>query len=377
MTNRCHFGDVFDVLPRLAGLGARCCVTSPPYWGLRDYGTATWHGGDPNCGHEINRWCGKKDGQARQSRNVAASDRLDRVFCARCGARRVDQQIGLEQTPEEYVEHIVRVFRLVWDCLTNDGTLWLNLGDCYAGTRHSDDALEEYGLKHGMGGAHKVCESRRRDNAQIPRSDRKLPGLKPKDLVGIPWMVAFALRTDGWYLRRPIIWHKPNPMPESVKDRPTASHEYLFLMSKRERYYYDAEAIKEPDTGQDHARLILDGQASLEPSGGLLPAHGGLRTPGGRNGFGRNRRDVWTVATTPYPRAHFATYPPALIKPCILAGSAPGDIVIDPFLGSGTTAAVAQSLGRRWVGCELNEDYKQLQDERISQIGLELGGEGA
>lgn len=377
MMNRCHFGDVFDVLPRLAGLGARCCVTSPPYWGLRDYGTAKWGGGDTNCGHEIKRWSGQKDSAARQSRNVSAADRLDRPVCARCGARRVDQQLGLEQTPEEYVERLVSVFRLVWDCLSNDGTLWLNMGDSYAGTRHCDDALEDYGKKHGMGGAHKVCVSRRRDNVQIPRSDRLVPGLKSKDLVGVPWMVAFALRANGWFLRRDIIWHKPNPMPESVKDRPTIAHEYLFLLAKRERYYYDADAIKEPDTGQDHRRRMLVGQPSLDPSGGVMTPHSGIRTTDGRNGLGRNKRDVWTIASRPYTRAHFATYPPDLIKPCILAGSAPGDIVIDPFLGSGTTAAVAQSLGRRWVGCELNPAYKPLQDERISQLGLELETEGA
>lgn len=321
MVNRCHFGHVFDVLPRLAGLGARCCVTSPPYWGLRDYGA--------------------------------------------------EGQLGLEPTPEEYVANMVRVFRLVWDVLADDGTLWLNLGDCYAGNRNDRDALEKYGQEHGMGGGHRITESRRRDNAQCPRSDVRIHGLKPKDLVGIPWMVAFALRADGWYLRRDIIWHKPNPMPESVRDRPTIAHEYLFLLSKRERYYYDAEAIAEPAANASVSRLSqpgLSGQAGSD------------RVPGKTNGPMKavgsteraNKRDVWTVASQPYSRAHFATYPPDLIKPCILAGSAPGDIVLDPFLGSGTTAQVAQSLGRQWVGCELNTSYKMLQDERASQIGMAI-----
>lgn len=340
MINRCHFGHVFDVLPRLAGLGARCCVTSPPYWGLRDYG--------------------------------------------------VEGQLGHEPTPEEFVANMVRVFRMVWDALADDGTLWLNLGDSYAGARHSDDALEKYGQKHGMGGAHKVVASRRRDNAPCPRSDRKLPGLKPKDLVGIPWMVAFALRTDGWYLRRDIIWHKPNPMPESAKDRPTIAHEYVFLLAKRERYYYDAEAIKEMSSENTHARVPAgwdtstgdgghgrfhkDGRRKLAELGSGVKANTSMDSALAIMPAMRNKRDVWTVATQPYARAHFATYPPNLIKPCILAGSAPGDIVLDPFLGSGTTAMVAQQLGRQWVGCELNEDNEPLQAERISQMGMPLGG---
>ena len=282
-----------------AGVRAQMCVTSPPYFGLRDYG----HPG----------------------------------------------QIGLEQTPEQYIAAMVEVFRCVRDVLADDGTLWLNIGDSYASNPASGGAQSS----RMTGGEHKRTPPERK----YQRPD----GLKPKDLIGIPWMLAFALRADGWYLRQDIIWHKPNPMPESVRDRCTKAHEYVFLLSKSERYFFDAEAIKEPAvTAGDtrHLRRDKTADARLSPSG--------REGNGKRQAATRNRRSVWTVTTRPYKGAHFATFPPALIEPCILAGSRVNDIVLDPFMGSGTTAAVALQHGRQYLGCELNPAYRPLQDARIA-----------
>lgn len=248
---------------------------------------------------------------------------------------------------------MVEVFRCVRDVLADDGTLWLNIGDSYAANRSYQVPSTKGGTKHSysqaVGGKGSV----------IP------DGLKAKDLIGIPWMLAFALRADGWYLRQDIIWHKPNPMPESVRDRCTKAHEYVFLLSKSERYYFDGEAIMEPVAASTVERLS-------QPT--LQQQEGSCRVPGKTNGNmkavgrtdKRNRRSVWTVATQPYKGAHFATFPPALIEPCILAGSRPGDIVLDPFMGSGTTAAVALQHGRQYLGCELNPAYQPLQDARIA-----------
>ena len=284
------------------GVRAQTCVTSPPYFGLRDYG--------------------------------------------------VDGQLGLEQTPEQYVAAMVEVFRCVRDVLADDGTLWLNIGDSYAGQRGSQP-----GRVSGSGATVKGQGI----GAGVPN------GIKPKDLIGIPWMLAFALRADGWYLRQDIIWNKPNPMPESVRDRCTKAHEYVFLLSKSERYMFDAQAIAEPVAASTVERLA-------QPT--LAQQVGSNRVPGKTNGNmkavgnteTRNRRSVWTVATRPYKGAHFATFPPALVEPCILAGSRPGDIVLDPFMGSGTTAQVALQHGRRYLGCELNPDYAPLSRERIRNL---------
>jgi DNA modification methylase len=302
--NKIEFGDCRDTMRRWAseGVKAQMCVTSPPYFGLRDYGH--------------------------------------------------DGQIGLEQTPEEYIAAMVEVFRCVRDVLADDGTLWLNIGDSYA----SNPASGGQQTSKMTGGEHKRTPSERK--YQRPE------GLKPKDLIGIPWMLAFALRADGWYLRQDIIWHKPNPMPESVRDRCTKAHEYLFLLSKSERYFFDSEAMQEPANRP-------------EGPGNKTHRHSneGIYVGGAQKNIAkigpretRNRRSVWTVATRPYKGAHFATFPPALIEPCILAGSRPGDIVLDPFMGSGTTAQVALQHGRAYLGCELNPDYKELQDQRISQV---------
>lgn len=303
--NVIKFGDCRETMRKWAaeGVKAQMCVTSPPYFGLRDYG------------HE--------------------------------------GQIGLEQTPEEYIQAMVEVFRCVWDVLADDGTLWLNIGDSYNA------------YKANTGGT-KFAGFRNQPEHRPKGYGLEVKSLKNKDLIGIPWMLAFALRANGWYLRQDIIWHKPNPMPESVRDRCTKAHEYIFLLSKSDRYFFDNEAIKEPSVTPSDVQIAKRNKNS----------HKGQRDAGMRHTTGgfdkidkvyetRNRRSVWTVTTKPYKGAHFATFPPDLIEPCILAGSRPDDIVLDPFMGSGTTAAVAISHGRQYLGCELNPAYKELQEERI------------
>lgn len=290
------------------GVKSKTCVTSPPYFGLRDYG----HPG----------------------------------------------QIGLEQTPEEYIAVMVEVFRCVRDVLADDGTLWLNIGDSYAstapGTRNAPQTKGSKTSPEQWGNF---------------RPDLRDQGIKPKDLIGIPWMLAFALRADGWYLRQDIIWHKPNPMPESVRDRCTKAHEYIFLLSKSERYYFDSDAIKEPSVTNDARRpYTSEGAKQLD---GRTAWKSGEKRDGG-DFSKRNRRDVWSVPVRAYKGAHFATFPPALVEPCILAGSRPGDIVLDPFMGSGTTAAVALQHGRQYLGCELNPEYGPLQQDRIEKYSLPI-----
>lgn len=311
-------------------------------------------------------------------------------------------EIGLEQTPEQYVTAMVEVFRCVRDVLADDGTLWLNIGDTYARTGGTDRKVSA---------SAKVGSTRNTMEQMIDRTSKASAlGLKHKDLIGIPWMLAFALRADGWFLRQDIIWAKPNPMPESVTDRCTKSHEYIFLLSKSERYFYDHEAVKEKAVadhgpgnkthkgateyergeGEFHrTKTGLVGYAERQRAGkggkNAVRGQGHQRDsdtgPANREGRDmqdigasetRNKRSVWTVATVPYKGAHFATFPPALIEPCILAGSRPGDVVLDPFFGSGTTGMVAQNLGRRWLGCELNPAYGPLQDERLAQQGFEF-----
>ena len=282
------------------GVKVQTCITSPPYFGLRDYG------------HE--------------------------------------GQIGLESEVGDYVRNLVDVFALVRDLLCEDGTLWLNLGDSYSGSGK--------GPSKSLNGEHHHLEHKH--SKIVP------DGLKPKDLIGIPWRVAFALQADGWYLRQDIIWHKPNPMPESVRDRCTKNHEYIFLLSKSPKYYFDNESIKEPVKEDWGTRDRTNGKYHNEGSG--LQPHSGLE----KSYEMANKRSVWTVTTKPFHGAHFAVFPPDLIEPCVLAGSKPLDIVLDPFMGSGTTAAVAQRLNRKYLGCELNTDYEPLQKDRLKQPSLEL-----
>jgi len=306
-------GDALSVLKTMPDQSINTCVTSPPYWGLRDYG--------------------------------------------------VDGQLGLEPTPEEYVANLVEVFREVKRVLRNDGTLWLNLGDSYAGncSQASNNGRAGFG------------------NPRERLVNRKGKGLKPKDLVGIPWMVAFALRADGWYLRSDIIWHKPNAMPESVKDRPTKAHEYIFLLSKSQHYYYDHEAIKEPAAYDGRKDTLLKGSPKYKK--GVVPgqvahsmaAKGHERWKKNERGeYVRNKRSVWTVPTRPFPEAHFAVYPPDLIKPCILAGCPVGGTVLDPFAGSGTTLLVAMQHHRKSIGIELNPEYIEIAKRRLNSVQLKL-----
>jgi len=302
VTDTILFGDCRETLKEFDGK-ARMCVTSPPYYGLRDYG-----------GEE--------------------------------------KQIGQEQTPEEYVQCLVEVFRSVRDVLTDDGTLWLNIGDSY------------YNYRPGKGQAYPK-QTVSKTNQDLPQQSskrgKKLEGIKEKDLIGIPWMLAFALRSDGWYLRQDIIWHKPNPMPESVRDRCTKSHEYIFLFSKSKKYFYDNEAIKEPVKQDWGTRDRTKGKYHNAGTG--LSPHSGLS----KSYTTKNKRSVWSVTNKPYKGAHFAVYPPDLIEPCIKAGSEEGDIVLDPFMGSGTTALVAKSLQRHYIGCELHEEYGKLIQKRLSE----------
>lgn len=331
------------------GIKAQTCVTSPPYYGLRDYGTAKWESGNDSCDHIESE---NKHGGQRADRNQEGYKKQYKDLCKKCGAIRVDSQLGLEETPDEYIKAMVEVFRCVWDVLEDDGTLWLNIGDSYS-------------RQGGQANAQTMANWKDVHRTAIKASSGA-DGCKPKDLIGIPWMLAFALRADGWYLRQDIIWHKPNPMPESVQDRCTKNHEYIFLLSKKPHYYYDYDAIKEPVKEDWGTRNRTDGKYHNEGTG--LQPHSGLE----KSYEWANKRSVWTVTTKPFNGAHFATFPPDLIEPCILAGAPIGGIVLDPFMGSGTTAQVAQNLGRQYLGCELNTGYKTLQNKRLSQLSLEL-----
>ena len=350
-----HVGDVRQGLQTLDAGSVQTCITSPPYWGLRDYGTASWDGGDPECEHTIS--AKDADGKAVFSERVTRGKRSE---CLQCGATRVDAQLGLESTPEEYVENMVAVFREVRRVLADDGTLWLNLGDSYWGGKGAN------GTSKALGNAAERGYAQPRGTLVTPMrpSDGKHEVIKPKDLVGIPWRVAFALQADGWYLRQDIIWAKPNPMPESVRDRCTKSHEYVFLLTKSQRYYYDHEAIKEPITAPQ-SRITRAGASDEQKVAYRGNAPTNLVRCGTPNDT-RNKRDVWTINTKPFKGAHFAVMPEALVEPCILAGSKAGDTVLDPFTGSGTVGVVAKRHGRNFVGTELNPEYAAIAEQRIA-----------
>jgi DNA modification methylase len=292
-----------------------------------------------------------------------------RERCERCGATRIDSQIGLEETPDAYVAEMVALFREVWRVLADDGTLWLNLGDSYVGGKgQSGQGSPDFQAERAKNGEsinqayHQIAGSKQ-TRPTDDRAKMREAGLKPKDLIGIPWRVAFALQADGWYLRQDIIWAKPNPMPESVRDRCTKSHEYVFLLSKSPRYYYDHEAVKEE-------ALTAPTIRNKNAEGYQADYVGGDRFSPGARVFGadgkRNKRDVWTINTKPFKGAHFAVMPEALVEPCVLAGSAEGDTVLDPFTGSGTVAVVANRFGRNFVGTELNPEYAEIAKERIT-----------
>jgi len=354
--NKIEFGDCREIMRKWAsqGVKAQTCVTSPPYYGLRDYGTAKWEGGNVDCDHVESE---NKHGGQRADRNQDGYKKQFKEFCKKCGAIREDKQIGLEETPEEYIKAMVEVFRCVWDVLEDDGTLWINIGDSYAGnnSRASNNGRAGFG------------------NAREKVVNRTGEGLKTKDLIGIPWMLAFALRADGWYLRQDIIWSKPNPMPESVQDRCTKSHEYIFLMSKSSKYYYDNESIKEKAIHAGEERSFNSPKKAMRNVDGNVST--GNEHPDAlpvEISELKNKRSVWTVNPKPYSGSHFAVFPTELIEPCILAGAPLGGIVLDPFMGSGTTAQVAQDLGRQYLGCELNPEYGKLQKKRTAQTSLDF-----
>ena len=357
-----HQGNVFDVLPTLPDASVDCCVTSPPYWGLRDYGTASWEGGDAACAHRVGGQV--QDAKAPGAITTGVRPGVDASMCRECGARRVDAQLGLEPTPAEYVENMVRVFREVRRVLKDDGTLWLNLGDSYAGSWGAQSRQGDTGQMSGRSviSAQQIAAAAKRD--RCTGSLTNTPGLKAKDLCGIPWRVAFALQADGWYLRSDLIWHKPNPMPESVTDRPTKAHEYLFLMSKSERYYYDKDAIADPAT---NAGKVLDypGDQKANDTDDVMQA----TRPKGREitvAALRNKRTVWSICSEPYAGAHFAVMPTALVKPCVLAGCRKGGAVLDPFAGSGTVLQVADEHGCSSIGVELNPKYVEMIVARMN-----------
>lgn len=414
-------GDCIDKLKELPDESVNCVVTSPPYYGLRDYGTGEWVGGDPNCPHRRTSKYSDKTitGHAQEELKGNVGDAIYKTVCPLCGAVRIDKQIGLEETPEDYINRLVAVFRECKRVLKDDGTLWLNIGDSYCGTGDKGDYKDP-----------KYANGR---NGQTIARNRKVIGCKQKDLIGIPWMLAFALRNDGWYLRQDIIWHKPNPMPESVKDRCVKSHEYIFLLSKKSKYYFDYEAIQEEAKSESLKRykyVFNQGkqQESFRPDGvtntmGLKtphfksrnkeddfvvpikfggkkygdnddphfatksgkewhPQHKNIQYKGQQNHsmherraegepdeeyMVRNKRDVWSVATQAVKEAHFATFPEKLIEPCILAGCPMGGVVLDPFCGSGTTGIVSVRNERNFIGIELNPEYADMSVRRIDK----------
>lgn len=325
--NKIIQGDCIESLKTLPDKSVHCCVTSPPYLGLRDYGH--------------------------------------------------DGQIGLEDSPEAYVAKMVEVFREVRRVLRDDGTLWLNLGDSYAGSGPSGASYQSKTTQERAGkvqdGAFRI--SKTLESRGLSYADKKpIPpkGLKHKDLIGIPWRVAFALQADGWYLRQDIIWHKPNPMPESVKDRCTKAHEYIFLLSKSQKYFFDSEAMREPAIyGEQHAKKATSWGTNRKHPNKANVAEYAFKGDNSTcykdesGAYMKNKRSVWTVTTKPYKGAHFATFPPDLIRPCVLAGCPENGTVLDPFGGSGTTAQVAIEEKRNYLLCELNPTYVKLAYERI------------
>ena len=332
-------GNSIEVLKTLPSGIADMCITSPPYYGLRDYGTGQWIGGNPNCPHRrISKQSDKTaTGHAQSELAGNVGDAIYKKKCPLCGAVREDKQIGLEETPEDYVDRLVFLFREVRRVLKDDGTLWINIGDTYNGSGRGRDSN---GLVHFSALSAKQSTNKGSGDGIILK--KVIDGCKPKDLIGIPWMLAFALRDDGWYLRQDIIWHKPNPMPEPIKDRCTKSHEYVFLLSKKPHYYFDSEAIQEDTSSGENIK--------------------------------RNKRDVWSIAPANVKEAHFATFPEKLVEPCIKAGSRMNGIVLDPFFGSGTTGIVAQRLNRKYIGIELNPKYIEIAKQRTDNIQMTMYG---
>jgi DNA modification methylase len=452
---RIWLGDAIEALRQMPAGSAQTCITSPPFWGLRDYGTGRWDGGRDDCDHvaPAKGGDGSTTGLTRQGASTFGDERRGGTYrdvCGKCGARRVDQQIGLEGTPDEWCARLVDVFRGVRRVLRDDGTLWLEVGDSYNGSGgFAPDAPSNQARERGEGWGTLNPSSRPAREVKLGNRPKRIAGLKPKDLVGAPWLLAFALRNDGWYLRSDIVWARPNPMPESVTDRPTKSHSYVFLLTKRPRYFFDSDAIRED--APERVVKMPDGWDTGEGGHGTIHRNGREKgRPANAVVSGRNARSVWNIATEPTPFAHFATFPQELVRRCILAGTsergacpacgapwarqvergetnwqerkangatrgnlaAEGNVgaghaggvhgvgmshdlnaaprtltgwaptctcdagdpvpctVLDPFMGSGTTALVARSLGRHAIGCELNADYLAIARKRLEQLSL-------
>lgn len=392
-------GNCVDVLKTLEDNSIDCCITSPPYYGLRDYGTGEWVGGDPNCNHARDNKVSEKTSTGHKGMSETGNfvgDAIYKTVCKKCGAVRVDEQIGLEETPEEYIEKLVDVFREVKRVLKDSGTLWVNIGDSYnsaqTGSIHSKKQQTNVGSFSNL------------------YTKKLVSACKQKDLIGIPWMLAFALRNDGWYLRQDIIWQKPNPMPESVTDRFTKSHEYIFLLSKSPQYYFDQENAMEVATGYDgrqdtmlkgspkyagvdygqseqsfaskgHERWTFKKVEITEDSkyadGNVyrdlahvqqIKQKGQTYNMSFKDGIPmRHKRDVWNIGVGNYKGAHFATYPMELVENCLLCGCPVGGTVLDPFSGSGTTGICAVANDRKYIGIELNKEYVELSNERFDE----------
>ena len=388
MTCKIITGDAFEQLKKLPDCSVDCCVTSPPYYGLRDYGTAQWTGGDGTCDHidpkanflrrseNINERCGT--GISHKHKNCCQQYK---TVCEKCGAVRMDNQIGLEETLEEYIDKLVKVFHEVKRVLKDDGTLWLNIGDSYAGSGKGAAAYPGNAAKYKQGTNRGMLGAKATTEIKIPQ------GMKRKDLMGVPWLLAFALRADGWYLRQDIIWYKPNCMPESVTDRCTKSHEYIFLFSKYPKYYFDYKTIMEPAVGFDKSSP-RGSKGTMTPNSGRRKGNSKSFRGGGtytnnqlfnnstsaeRETHGnapnetglRRKRSVWNIPTRGYTEAHYATFPESLVEPCVLAGCRPGGVVLDPFLGSGTTAVVTAKHGRGFIGIELNPNNVNMARKRV------------
>ena len=355
-------GDAVEVLKSLPEESVDCCVTSPPYYALRDYGTGHWEGGNPDCPHY--RTTKRSDltatgHKAMMDNGSPVGDAIYKSVCPLCGAVRVDKQIGLEESPEEYIEKLVGVFHEVKRVLKRDGTLWVNIGDSYwgSGSRGFDFTntfTEASMIQQGSKGTI--------DLSNLPPLKGDNGKYKNKDLIGIPWMLAFALRDDGWWLRQDVIWAKPNPMPESVTDRCTKSHEYIFLLSKSNKYYFDYKAIQE--------EAIYAGDNRGERTDSRRGTY--MNSMSGNTGDYRNKRDVWCVNVGSGYKdegsSHYATYNEKLIEPCVLASSRVGGIVLDPFNGTGTTGATSLHLGRKYLGIDLSEKFIDMSSRRLQAI---------
>lgn len=372
--NKIYLGDNMETLKSFPDECVDCCITSPPYYGLRDYGTGTWVGGDPNCPHARLNKVGDScnTGHAQDGLQGNVGDAIYKTVCPLCGAVREDKQVGLEETPEEYIERLVGIFHEVKRVLKPEGTLWLNIGDTYYGSGGGRGTTYHDGRTDVVQSGNKGFN----DMLYAPVLTKPHEELKNKDMIGIPWMLAFALRKDGWYLRQDIIWEKPCPMPESVKDRCTKSHEYIFLLAKSSKYYFDYKAIMEPCTDQSRTNYACgSGKISinLDRNDNDLAERSKDFTPEEIDGTKvRNKRDVWRVNPAHYKEAHFATFPEELIAPMVLAGCPSEGVVLDPFMGSGTTAVVAKKNSRNYLGCELNPEYVEMAESRIKGVNKRL-----